>query len=80
MCAETLDMLTLSCVQVADRVSVYTKSHEEDTQWVWSSNVGSHQYSIREDDDPANKMVRGTRVVLHLKVRPEPSTCRCPAL
>jgi hypothetical protein len=55
--------------QVADRVSVYTKSHEEDTQWVWTSTVGSHQYSIREDEDAANKMVRGTRVVLHLKVR-----------
>ena len=56
-------------LQVADRVSVYTKSHEEDTQWVWTSTVGSHQYSIKEDDDAANKMVRGTRVVLHLKVR-----------
>jgi hypothetical protein len=29
--------------------------------------VGSHQYSIKEDDS-ADKMVRGTRVVLHLKV------------
>jgi HSP90 family molecular chaperone len=36
---------------------------------VWSSSVGSHQYTIREDDDAGNKMVRGTRVVLHLKVR-----------
>jgi hypothetical protein len=47
---------------------VFTKSHEDAQQWVWSSSVGSHQYTIREDDDPAHKMARGTRVVLHLKV------------
>jgi len=50
-------------------VTVYTKSHEEASQWVWTSTVGSHQYSIKEDEDPASKMARGTRVVLHLKVR-----------
>lgn len=60
--------MAVSLLQVADRVTVYTKSHEEDTQWVWTSTVGSHQYSIKEDDGP-DKMVRGTRVVLHLKVR-----------
>lgn len=48
-------------------MTVYTKSHEEDSQWVWTSTVGSHQYSIKEDDGP-DKMARGTRVVLHLKV------------
>lgn len=48
-------------------MTVYTKSHEEDTQWAWTSTVGSHQYSIKEDDGP-DKMARGTRVVLHLKV------------
>eukprot|EP00775_Hariotina_reticulata_P005864 gene5864-6105_t len=55
-----------SAFLVADRVTVYTKSYEEDQQWVWESNVGSHQYTIKEDDS-ADKMVRGTRVVLHLK-------------
>lgn len=56
-----------SAFLVADRVTVYTKSHEEDQQWVWESNVGSHQYTIKEDDSGDN-LVRGTRVVLHLKV------------
>jgi HSP90 family molecular chaperone len=56
-----------SAFLVADRVTVYTKSHEEDQQWVWASNVGSHQYTIKEDDSGDN-LVRGTRVVLHLKV------------
>lgn len=56
-----------SAFLVADRVTVYTKSHEEAQQWVWESNVGSHQYTIKEDDSGDN-MVRGTRVVLHLKV------------
>lgn len=51
---------------MADRVSVYTKSHEEAQQWVWQSSVGSHQYTIKEDDSGA-PMARGTRVVLHLK-------------
>lgn len=56
-----------SAFLVADRVTVYTKSHEEDQQWVWQSSVGSHQYTIAEDDS-GDKLVRGTRVVLHLKV------------
>jgi heat shock protein beta len=56
-----------SAFLVADRVTVYTKSHEEDQQWVWESNVGSHQYTIKEDDS-GESLVRGTRVVLHLKV------------
>lgn len=56
-------------------MSVYTKSHEEGQQWVWSSSVGSHQYTIKEDDDAANKMVRGTRVVLHLKVKQDVGVC-----
>lgn len=56
-----------SAFLVADRVTVYTKSHEEDQQWVWESSVGSHQYTIKEDDS-GDKMARGTRVVLHLKV------------
>jgi len=57
----------MGLMQVADRVTVYTKSYEEEQQWVWESSVGSHQYTIKEDDT-ADKMVRGTRVVLHLKV------------
>ncbi|KAF8068330.1 HSP90-5 [Scenedesmus sp. PABB004] len=55
-----------SAFLVADRVSVVTKSHEEDAQWVWQSSVGSHQYTIKEDDGP-DRLARGTRVVLHLK-------------
>eukprot|EP00877_Chromochloris_zofingiensis_P012141 jgi/Chrzof1/7180/Cz02g13300.t1 len=55
-----------SAFLVADRVTVVTKSHEEDKQWVWRSSVGSHEFTIKEDES-ADKLVRGTRVILHLK-------------
>ncbi len=56
-----------SAFLVADRVSVQTKSHEEATQWLWSSSVGSHQYTVAEDEG-GEPLARGTRVTLHLKV------------
>ena len=48
---------------------------------MWSSTVGSHQYTIKEDDSPKeeDKMVRGTRVVLHLKVQDRVVLCCCLA-
>lgn len=49
-----------SAFLVADRVTVVTKSHEEDKQWVWRSSVGSHEFTIKEDES-ADKLVRGTR-------------------
>jgi hypothetical protein len=42
-----------SAFLVADRLTVATKSHEDATQWIWSSSVGSHQYSVKADDGSA---------------------------
>eukprot|EP00192_Tetraselmis_astigmatica_P006915 CAMPEP_0117671480 /NCGR_PEP_ID=MMETSP0804-20121206/13356_1 /TAXON_ID=1074897 /ORGANISM="Tetraselmis astigmatica, Strain CCMP880" /LENGTH=790 /DNA_ID=CAMNT_0005479943 /DNA_START=52 /DNA_END=2424 /DNA_ORIENTATION=+ len=50
---------------VADKVSVATKSADDNTQWVWESEVGSTKFSVKEDD--GEPLVRGTRITLHLK-------------
>lgn len=54
-----------SAFLVADRVTVTTKSAEEDKQWLWSAAAGSHEFRIKEDTGAS--LVRGTRVVLHVK-------------
>lgn len=54
-----------SAFLVADRVTVVTKSAEEAEQWAWTSTVGSHQFTIKQDD--GEPLIRGTRVILHLK-------------
>eukprot|EP00873_Tetraselmis_striata_P043563 jgi/Tetstr1/463827/TSEL_008641.t1 len=50
---------------VADRVTVQTKSVDDDTQWVWESTVGSTNFSIKPDT--GEPLGRGTRITLHLK-------------
>lgn len=54
-----------SAFLVADRVTVQTKSHEDDKQWVWEATAGSHQYKVKEDTSAP--ITRGTKVTLHLK-------------
>ena len=49
-----------SAFLVADRVELVTKGWEEDAQWAWASNVGSHSYTVKEDTS-GDKLVRGTR-------------------
>jgi heat shock protein beta len=49
-----------SAFLVADRVTVVTKSWEDDQQWVWESSVGSHQFTIRADES-GESLGRGTR-------------------
>ena len=49
-----------SAFLVADRVELVTKSWEEDKQWVWASNVGSHSYTVKEDES-GESLKRGTR-------------------
>ncbi|KIY93067.1 heat shock protein 90kDa beta [Monoraphidium neglectum] len=57
-----------SAFLVADKVTVLTKSNDDATTWIWSSNVGSHQFTVKPDDGSAGgPLVRGTRVILHLK-------------
>eukprot|EP00798_Chlamydomonas_sp_ICE-L_P023848 gene23848-9404_t len=50
---------------VADKVTVQTKSTEDDTQWHWSADAGSHQFSIKADE--GEPLGRGSRITLHLK-------------
>jgi len=54
-----------SAFLVADRIQVVTKSADEEQQWVWESSVGSHSYTVKADD--GQSLVRGTKVILHLK-------------
>ena len=52
---------------VADRVTVASKSNSEAKQWVWESAAGSHQFTLKESENP--DIARGTRCVvlmLHL--------------
>ncbi|GBF91161.1 ATP-dependent molecular chaperone [Raphidocelis subcapitata] len=57
-----------SAFLVADRVTLLTKSHEDEAAWLWSSEAGSHQFRVKKDDGSAGApLARGTRVVLHLK-------------
>eukprot|EP00210_Caulerpa_lentillifera_P009112 g8690.t1 len=49
---------------VSDRVQVASKSNDSDAVWVWESEAGSHQYSIKEG---TNDIARGTRITLFLK-------------
>jgi heat shock protein beta len=44
---------------VADRVKVQTKSNEDESQWCWESEAGSHRYSVKEEG--SGDLSRGTR-------------------
>jgi hypothetical protein len=44
---------------VADRVKVQTKSNDDENQWCWESEAGSHKYSVK--DEGSGDIARGTR-------------------
>lgn len=54
-----------SAFLVADRVTVETKSNEDERAWAWESTAGAHSYKIKEALDL--DLPRGTRITLHLK-------------
>eukprot|EP01104_Vermistella_antarctica_P020514 TRINITY_DN87_c0_g1_i1.p1 TRINITY_DN87_c0_g1~~TRINITY_DN87_c0_g1_i1.p1 ORF type:complete len:841 (+),score=370.74 TRINITY_DN87_c0_g1_i1:37-2523(+) len=54
-----------SAFLVADRVTVTSKSNDDDTQWVWESTSKS-DFSLAADPK-GNTLVRGTRITLHIK-------------
>lgn len=53
-----------SAFLVADKVTVISKSHDEDTQWRWESTAGG-TFTIVEDDGP--KLTRGSKIILTIK-------------
>lgn len=53
-----------SAFLVADKVTVSSKSPEEEKQWKWESTAGG-TFSVVEDDGPA--LGRGSKIVLQIK-------------
>lgn len=53
-----------SAFLVADSVRVQTK-HNDDEQWMWESNAGSHQFTVAKD--ASADLQRGTRITLRIK-------------
>ena len=53
-----------SAFLVADKVTVVSKSADEDIQWRWESTAGG-TFSVVEDDGP--KITRGSKIILSLK-------------
>jgi len=54
-----------SAYLVSEKVEVHSK-HNDDDQYVWTSEAGA-SFSVRKEDDPSQRLGRGTRIVLHLK-------------
>ncbi|NQX99034.1 MAG: molecular chaperone HtpG, partial [Flavobacteriales bacterium] len=54
-----------SCYLVAEKVTVRSKSNEEDMVYKWVSNAGG-TFTIVEDND-GEELLRGTTITLHLK-------------
>ena len=53
-----------SAFLVADKVTVVSKSPEDEHQWKWESTAGG-TFSVTEDDGP--KINRGSRIILSIK-------------
>lgn len=56
-----------SAFLVAEKVVVSTKSPKSDKQYVWEAAADASSYLIKEEADPENLILRGTKITLYLK-------------
>jgi len=55
-----------SAFLIADKVTVISKSDDEDAQHKWESTAGG-TFTVVDDSDNPEQLTRGTKIVLHLK-------------
>jgi len=55
-----------SAFLVADKITVISKSDEDDTQHRWESTAGG-TFNVFEDSTNPEQLTRGTKIVLHMK-------------
>jgi len=55
-----------SAFLVADKITVISKSDDDDKQWKWESTAGG-TFSVVEDDQNPEQLTRGSKIVLHMK-------------
>jgi molecular chaperone HtpG len=55
-----------SAFLVSDKVTVVSKSDDEETQHIWESTAGG-TFTVNEDTENPEQLTRGSKIVLHLK-------------
>jgi len=55
-----------SAFLVADKITVISKSDDDDIQWRWESTAGG-TFTVNEDNENPEQLTRGTKIILHLK-------------
>jgi len=55
-----------SAYLVSQKVEVHSKSNDSEIQWRWESSAGG-TFSVTEDTENPEQIVRGTKIILHLK-------------
>jgi len=55
-----------SAFLVADKITVASKSDDDDTQYVWESTAGG-TFTVNEDSQNPEQLARGSKITLHMK-------------